>query len=174
MNAIRWIGAVLLVGAGSLWGYVTAEALKRRPEQLSSFQRSLELVKSEVGYGLVALSTAWERASRQEDGPVGETFRQAALLLNTGEVESAQRAWELGLQSQVANLVLCREDLEVLRGLGPVLMLMSSQEQCRHLELICTRLRMLESAAIKHATRYAQLTLNLGILGALALTIVLL
>lgn len=174
MNLVRLLGAVLLIGAGSTWGYVTAEQIKRRPEQLSAFQRSLELVKSEVGYGLVSLATAWQRAARQGDGPVGETFRQAASWLEKGEVDSAHLAWERGLESQLSKLALREEDLEILRGLGPVLMLMSSEEQCRHLDLICTRLRVLEADGREQATRYAQLTLHLGILGAIALTIVLL
>jgi len=174
MNMIRLVGAVLLIGAGSAWGYAAAGQLKRRPQQLSAFQRSLELVKSEVGYGLTSLATAWERAAGQGDGPVSQAFRHAASWLQKGEVESAQRAWERGLNSQLKQLALHEEDLDILRGLGPVLMLMSSHEQCQHLDLICTRLRAQEASARERERRYAHLTLHLGILGALALTIVLL
>lgn len=171
---MRLAGALLLVGAGSAMGYAVSERYRQRPRELQQLQRALELLITEISYAVTPLPRALARAGAGATSPVRDVFAGAAERLASQGPAGADEAWTAALEDNSSALAMSPRDLEVARDLAAVLPLASAREQVRHLELLCRRLAQHEAAARADELRYARLAQQLGVLGALAIAIVLL
>ncbi|MEW6523115.1 MAG: hypothetical protein AB1445_06010 [Bacillota bacterium] len=174
MLLLKLAGAVLVVGAGAALGHAVSQRYRQRPRELQQFQRALELLVTEISYAVSPLPHALGRAGVGTTYPVREVFSGAASRLASGGLVTAGDGWTAALDAATPALSLNAADLEIIRSLGAVFSMPGAREQVRHLELACRRLAQHESAARADESRYARLALQLGVLGALALTIVLL
>lgn len=149
-----------------------AGRLAQRIRDLESLTRGLDLLVTEIGQGLVPLPGALVRASGGMKGPTAALFRAAAHSIQEEQMP-VQSAWEKALLEALPLSALYPGDVEVLRSLGTVLGRSLSQDQIRHLELSRKRLESAAQLAQREADKGARLRVYLGILGAVALVIVL-
>jgi len=171
---LKVTGAALVMAAGAVLGLNASRQYRLRPRQLDQFSRAVELLATEIAYALMPLPEALQQAARVGGLPVAAVFAHAAALLAAGEASNADEGWRRALAMHGPALALNVDDLGILEGLGAVFALPSAREQRHHLELTVRRLAHQEQVARREEVRYAGLAVQLGVLGALALTIVLL
>jgi len=171
---IRLAGAVMVVAAGAAMGHAVCQRYRQRPRELQQLQRALELLTTEISYAVTPLPRALSRAGEGATSPIKELFSGASDRLVRGGSMVAGEAWTAALEALAPTMAMSLSDLGIARDLAAVFSMASAREQVRHLELLLRRLAQQEAAARVDESRYARLALQLGVLGALAITIVLL
>lgn len=114
---VKLVGAVLLISAGSLGGFIWAEKLSDRCELLKEWIRILDVFQTEIYYQGRLLPEIFRRiAEISTDFHLGEAFRKMAVKLSFGSGSGVAEVWEQLVWAR-SNL-LSAADLTVLLELG--------------------------------------------------------
>ncbi len=170
--AMKVLGSALILVAGFLLGISCSSRLAARCRELDSLDRALLHLEIEISYGLTPLPRALLVSGEVAGGFVGRVFSKASELVGRrgGMVpsEALQEALAgAGLRAlgPEARSVI----LEMAAGLGTS----GRSEQIALIEATRQRIRSLKESAADDATRYGKLYRYLGILGAVALVLLL-
>lgn len=150
---------------------VVGERYARRPRELAALRVALQVLLSEIDYGLTPLPAALERAARAAGGEVAAFLEDAARRLSARRDAGAQDALREALAR--ADLALAAADRDVLLALGAALGTSGREDQVRHLMLALRRLELAEDEARREGERGQRLARWLGVLGSLALVLLL-
>jgi stage III sporulation protein AB len=168
------VGSLVVVLSCSFLGFILSRDCSRRPQQLRELQTLLQMFENQINYLSDVLIEAFERVSRVGNSETGSIFGRAAEILGNEGAQSAASAWEQAVRQGIRRTALNREDEEVLIGFGKMLGSTDLDGQIKNIRLTMEALRMQEKKAeesrIKNETMYK----SLGILGGIAVVIVLL
>lgn len=162
---MKAIGALVVVAAAALLGHLAASERERRVRELGGLLYGLELLETEVVYGLTVLPVALERAARASLG-AGVLFLTAARALRAGK--SASAAWNEGIRALLARSALKSGDVAPLIYLGGTIGISSADDQSRHLGLARRQIEALLEAERGRLPQAARLARALGLCGGLA------
>lgn len=168
--ALKALGAGLVLASGLGMGLALAERYARRPAELAALRVALQVLVTEIDYGLTPLPAALRRAGLAAGGPVGQAIAEAGRRLAERRALTAREALEGALAA--ADLALSREDQGVLLALAAVLGASGRQDQLRHLNLALRRLELAEEEARRDGERRRRLAWSLSVLGALAVVLI--
>ena len=127
---IKWIGAILIVGAFSASGISGSLQLARRAKGLSDMLWALQTMKSEILFQLTPLPELCAYLARQAAGETGAFFAGVSeTLLREGE-DGFYAAWRKN-EGRLSSLD--RDDLELLAETARVLGRYSAEEQAESL-----------------------------------------
>lgn len=174
MAICKLIGLAAVVLSATIAGNVVAAGYGARTRQLGQLRVGLHLLRSEVIYALGALPGALDRVAAGVSPPVAGIFRQAAALLRSREGVSAGEAWDRSVLAAFSQTALSAGDLEVVRALTGYLGQTDRDDQQRHLGLAVERLKVREDEARSDQQASERMWRYLGLLGGLALGLVLL
>lgn len=144
---IKIIGALFLIMALGIVGLVIAGNYSLRPQQIRYMQHGLQMLETEMLYGLTPLPIALKRVGKKLPHPIHQLFFRTADLLVNGEGITAGEAWEEALSELSEESALLPEDLDVLLYFGQSLGGSDREEQSKNLKLVQEHLKVLERKA---------------------------
>jgi stage III sporulation protein AB len=95
---LKLLGAVLVIGAAAIFGFVQATHYARRPRQIRQFIGALQRMETEIIYALTPLPEALIILSRQCSEPFSSMFRQVAERLSGQQGRSTREIWRDAVQ----------------------------------------------------------------------------
>lgn len=169
---LKLAGALLLVGAGTLLGWLNARRLADRPAQIRRLVRLLSQLETEISYGYTPLPEALGRIGRQASEPLGSLFREAARGLEREELAAAD-AWQSALDRTWGMTAMKSGEREIMAALGRTLGRTDRDDQVRHLRLAVKQLEALEPEAAEEQRKYEKMWKSLGLLGGALVAVIL-
>lgn len=153
-------------------GYQAAGVLRQRCSDLASLARGLEVLATEIGYGAVPLGPALERAAAAVGGSVGRLLAAAGNSVAGGSPPG--EALQAAITAVGSETGLLPEDQALLLTLTPVLGQSGRSDQLRHLARLQAELSAARTSAQDRATRFEPVCRYGGLLGGLAVWLLLL
>ena len=154
---VRWMlillklsGLAMMFCSFNLVGAAAAFRVEQRPRELRGVIRGLEILQTEVSYGLTRLAPALGRVAEAfDDGALPKVqrfFHRVCQGLQASpefdrDAATAREAWRGSLEALGRDGCLSARDLTVLRGLGDTLGASGSSDQVRHLQSAIQALR---------------------------------
>lgn len=168
------IGGLIILGASILLGNILANDCSRRPRNLRELQAMLQMLENEITYMSSLLSDAFAKIHETGHDDVKRIFGRAAHILKNDEGIHAAAAWEKAVREEACYTGLTREDIEILISFGSMLGNSDTEGQVNNIRLVLTQLRIQEQKAEELRKKNEAMFRKLGILGGLALIIILL
>ncbi|AJY77265.1 stage III sporulation protein SpoIIIAB [Paenibacillus beijingensis] len=169
---VKWIGAILILAAGTMIGFLQAARFAERPRQLRQLAHALQRLETEIGYGYTPLPEALRRTAGHVPAPVASILSGAAERLLAPEGPAFRECWEESVRSCWPQTAMRSGEQAVLLRLGSALGLSDREDQIKHLRLAMLQLKAEEDAAKDDQARYEKMSKSLGILVA-ALVVIL-
>lgn len=170
---LKMSGAVLIVAATSWIGLETAQGFQRRPRQLRDLQSSLQMLETEISYTQTPLPKALEKIARSIKGCVGDFFFIIRNRLINTPGTTLGEAWHKGMEYLQEHSALTASDQQILHNFATTLGISDRQDQVKHLKLVMAQLAAAEIKAWDEKAKNARMFKTLGILGGLAIVILL-
>jgi stage III sporulation protein AB len=170
----KWIAAAAIVGISSLIGMEMAKGYVLRTRELQEIIGVLTRLDTEIHHYATRLPEALQRSGCITSGPVGRLFDRTSELLVGQMLSGVREAWRTALSEAGAALHLDQEDLEILARLGDQLGSSDREGQRRYIHLTLQQLAVQEEKAQALRQKYERMYKSLGVLGGLALAILLL
>jgi stage III sporulation protein AB len=169
---IKIIGGILVVAATSWIGLETARRFQRRPRQLREMQSGLQMLETEISYVLTPLPKALEKIAQSIEGHTGDFFGvvKNQIINNPGAI---REAWGKGMDYLGEHCALTDCDQNILRNFGTTLGKSDRQDQVKHLKLAMAQLATAETNAWEEKAKNERMFKALGLLGGLAIVILL-
>lgn len=95
---IKAAGAVLVLIAGTLIGFMQAARFARRPKQLRELAHGLQRLETEIGYGYTPLPEALRRVASQTSEPLASMLLSPADAIESGRSADFQAGWEASIK----------------------------------------------------------------------------
>lgn len=144
---LKVIGAFMIISASGIVGLVIARNYSLRPQQIRYLQSGMQMLETEILYGLTPLPLAMERVGRRLPKPISLLFLHTAKLLVAEGDYTAGEAWEKALLILEEESALIGEDLDTLKYFGQSLGGSDKDEQSKNLTLIKEHLKNLAQKA---------------------------
>ncbi len=171
---IQLAGAVLVLLAGTLIGYVQAARLASRPKQIRQLIHALQRLETEIGYGQTPLPEALARLSGAVQPPLAGLFAEIAKRLDEPNGPTVKQIWEQVLAGGWSATDMKAPEREALSRLGSTLGSSERNDQLKHVRLAMHQLQAEEASARDEQQRFEKMSRSLGALGAALVVIVLL
>jgi stage III sporulation protein AB len=169
---IKIIGAVVILGSTSIIGFSLARDCSKRPGILRELQAALQMLENEICYMSNLLSDAFMRIYKASNTDAAILFKDAADRLNLLGT-TAYEAWETAVNDQYARLSLKKEDKAILLNFGKMLGNSDLDGQISNIRLTASQLKLQELKAEETRKKNEKMYRSLGVLGGLALIIIL-
>ncbi|NMA34407.1 MAG: stage III sporulation protein AB [Clostridiaceae bacterium] len=166
------IGSLVVLLSSSFLGYIMSRDCSKRPQQLRRMQNLLQMFENQITYLSDVLAEVFERIGRA-GGETGIFFITAVELLKKGQASSASEAWEKAVKKCIRMTALNKEDEQVLLSFGRSLGNTDLDGQIRNIRLTLGQLAMQERKAEENRKKNESMYRSLGILGGMAVVIVL-
>lgn len=168
---VKLIGSAIILFSASMVGWQIGKYYAHRPVQLRALLLALQLLETEIVYGLTPLHRAFVKIGRRVTQEIGIIFQKAAEHLQAEEGLSTQACLQKAVDQNWSATSLRKEEREVLVSLGYVLGSSDRDDQQKHLRLAITHLRGLEEEARADQSKYEKMYKSLGFLGGLLVVI---
>ncbi|GED29562.1 MULTISPECIES: stage III sporulation protein SpoIIIAB [Brevibacillus] len=168
---VKLIGAVLILFSASMVGWQIGRYYAYRPIQLRALLVALQMLETEIVYGLTPLHRAFVKVGNRVNEEVGKMFVFAAELLVTEKAHSAEDSLRQAMSRHWSQTALRKQEGDVLASLSQVLGSSDREDQQKHLRLAVTHLRGLEEEARVEQAKYEKMYKSLGFLGGLLVVI---
>ncbi len=170
---LKLVGATLIIGMTSLWGFRVAARYSRRPQELRALQTALAVLTTEVEYGATPMPEALRQSAQAAGQPVRRLLLDTVQRLESGGGITPGEALQDALASFGPESHLSAGDLTILQALTAVLGASDRRDQVRHLRLALERLIGAEAQASEERQRYERMYKYVGVLSGLALVLIL-
>ncbi|HZG76017.1 MAG TPA: stage III sporulation protein SpoIIIAB [Paenibacillus sp.] len=170
---LKWIGATMILAAGTAYGFAQASRYARRPKELRLLGAALGTLESEIVYGLSPLPEALKRVASATQPPISRLFEDAAERMADARTErTAGDCWKEAVHAAWPRTSLQGAEKSSLLALAPTLGMTDRDDQAKHLRLAIAQLRTEEETAREEQARYGKMWRSLGALSA-ALVVIL-
>ncbi|WKB36990.1 stage III sporulation protein SpoIIIAB [Terrilactibacillus sp. S3-3] len=169
---IRIIGAILIITASTMIGYLISRKYRDRPKQLRQWRSALQSLEAEIVYGLAPIEDVARHLSEQLPRPLSLFFAYLSERLEAGE-GSLEAIWEESVQQFWPNTALGAGEKEVLLQFGTTLGKQDAGNQKKHIRLALSHLEREELEAREAQTRYEKMAKSLGFLAGVLIVLLL-
>ncbi|HEX3033403.1 MAG TPA: stage III sporulation protein AB [Bacillota bacterium] len=170
---LKIVGSVLVIMACTLAGRGVARTYAERPRQLRYWQSALLELEAEIVYGAVPLSQALSRLKVRGDPLVAGFYEQVVTELTGSRGATMGEVWHKVLQRWQEKTCLTSDDVDILATLGKALGTSDRQQQQKHLLLAREQLALEEAKAWDTAARTVKPWNYFGLLGGMAIVLIL-
>lgn len=170
---LKVVGSIAVLGASTFLGYSLAGDFAKRPQQLRELQSMLQMLENEIAFMSNLLREALHKTGENSKGAAAIFFKEASALLENGSM-GASEAWSKAVTGSMGRTSLNQEDQDILITFGKMLGSSDYEGQIKNIRLTITQLQVQESKAEAQRKKNESLYRNLGIMGGLALVIILL
>lgn len=162
---LKFAGAVLILAAAAMFGFVQALHYARRPRQIRQMIGALQRMETEIVYALTPLPEAMLSLSRQLSEPLSSLFRMTADRLKaSGGAASTREIWQQSVREAWRVSSMKQPEQEIVLQLGAVLGVTDRADQVKHLRLAVSQLQTEEQESREEQRRYETMWKSLGIL----------
>jgi stage III sporulation protein AB len=166
-------GSVIVVLSCAFLGLVMSADIRKRPQQLRELQGMLQMFENQICYLSDVLTEAFERICRVSSSETGIFFRSTIENLNEEKSANASEAWRRAVTQNIKKTALNKEDEEVLLDFGKMLGSSDLEGQIKNIRLTQTKLSIQEKKAEDSRCKNEKMYKSLGLLGGIAVVIVL-
>ena len=170
---LKIIGSAVVVATTSILGYALSINYKRRPAELRELQGLLQMLENEIGYLSNLLVDAFEKISRSSRSKTVIFFNAAAENLKSCSSIGASNAWEKAVRDNIETTSLNKEDEEILVSFGKMLGISDVEGQIKNIRLLQSQLKLQEQKAEESRQKNERMYKSLGVLGGIAIVIML-
>lgn len=170
-DMLKLFGAMLILLAGTLFGFYQALLLARRPRQIADLIRSLQRLETEILFGFTPLPEALVLTAGAGQGPVSALFRAAGDELSQSGGRSVQQIWQSVITGHWRSTSMKPQERDTLLQLGTTLGLTDRDDQIKHIRLTVKQLEGEERIARDEQQRYERMWKSLGVLMGLLVVI---
>lgn len=156
-----------MVLSSGFCGLSVAGNYQRRPKELRSLRAALQMLETEVSYGVTLLPEALRQVSGRCDQATAVLFSETAAQLSTMSGMTAAEAWDKALRKYYPGTALKPGDLAILRNLGASLGISDREDQIKHLHLAMEQIDSETVRADDESVRNVKLWRYLGFMGGL-------
>lgn len=118
---VKTLGAVLIVLASTLTGFVIAESLRKRLLQLKELQGALIQLQNEIFYTRTPLPEACSSVACKSKYPINKMFERVSDSLINNKSDSVYDAFISTLSVEEEGLCVTKEDKEIILDLAKAL-----------------------------------------------------
>jgi stage III sporulation protein AB len=138
---VKFMGALLVIGAGFLAGLCFSQRLTERCRLLKIWFHSLEIMKAEIHYQNKLLPEVFQRVALLIGDPCFQAvFKELAGLVEFGSGAELSEVWSKTI-AQTGSLSLTKSDYVALHELGNYLGSTDREDQCERIKLCQSRLQ---------------------------------
>lgn len=172
MPMIRLLGAVLLILASSLYGWMQAKELNERKSELNYISRLIAAIKSEVSFQRSSLGEIFLKLSEKSRLPYQDILCGIYQGME-GNRKSFEVMWQEALERMEAETCLKKEDIQYLMELTGLAKAMDSRYREEIFEQVHKELeeqkKHLENEYRQKGKVYCCMGITIGILGVIIL-----
>lgn len=169
---IKILGSLLIVLSGSLLGFLGSLKFAFRVNQLNELIQVLEIIKVEISFKK-SLPDIFEELANKQNFKVSKIFNNVSKQLKENSYIDLENAWNLALFESMHETCLKKEDLEIIENLTIMIEKSDLECQVRNINYLIEKLKNKEKEAILLKTKNGKLLRAGGVLGSLALVIIL-
>jgi len=162
---IKLIGALLIIGASTMYGFYRASSYAERPRQIRQLIHAVNRLATEISYGSTPLPDALDKLSHQLHRPLDRMFQEAAIRLRRERNATVRQVWQETVDRYWALTAMKSPEKEAFIELGSTLGVSDRENQLKFLELAKHQLQHEEAAAREEQMRFEKLSRTLGVLG---------
>ena len=170
----KFAGSVIVILSCTFLGFVLSNDCRKRPQQLRELQSLLQMFENQIVYLSDVISEAFERINRVGHSETCIFFSKTIEILREGRIISASEAWEKAVRENIKKTSLNLEDEEVIVAFGKILGSSDLEGQVKNIRLTLGQLKLQEEKAEDSRKNNEKMYRSLGILGGIAVVIVLL
>lgn len=167
----KLFGAVLIIVAGTLAGWMKARQFANRPEQIRRLIQALKRLETEITYGFTPLPDALRRIGNQNQGPIRSILLRAADGMDGQEALTAQESVHKAIQEEWKYTAMRPSERDVLYQLAYSLGTSDRRDQLNHIETAVRQLEAEESSARDEQSKYEKMFRSLGMLSSALIVI---
>ncbi|NLL04529.1 MAG: stage III sporulation protein AB [Clostridiaceae bacterium] len=168
---LKIVGSLIVLVSCSLLGYSHAKTYAKRPEELKVFQTLLQIFENEISFLSNILEEAFLKVCSCTDSSVGIFFE--ATVKNLEEGFCACEAWTKAVEENITKTNLNTEDRSIIISFGKMLGSSDLEGQIKNIRLTVSQLKIQEQKAEELKDKNESMFKNLGVLGGLAIIILL-
>lgn len=161
---IKIVGAVMVIFAAALAGWIRSREYARRPNQIRRTILALKRLETEIMYGFTPLPDALMRIGEQSGEPIQLIFNEAAQWMNTPHNHTAQESMQMAIQSSWKFTAMKNAEKDVLHQLSFTLGTSDRKDQLGHIATAVRQLESEEEIAREEQNRYEKMCKSLGVL----------
>lgn len=169
----KLLGSIVVLFSSGFLGYVLSTDCKKRPQQLRELQGLLQIFENRISYLADIVTEAFDKIYSCTRSEAAIFFLAASEKLKADRGTGAAAAWEAAVRENIKKTSLNREDEEILAAFGKMLGSSDLEGQVKNIRLTVNQLRMQEEKAEQARIKNEGMYRSLGILGGLAVVIVL-
>ncbi len=167
------LGAILILIATSSMGALGGMRLSSRVRELEKLRNDFVFLEMEINYNATPLPQILKRLKSMNTESLNSLWDKLLDVLNRGEGLLAEEAWQIALDNFRQRSSLNREDILILKDFGPGFGSTNRQEQLKKFKLIQELLRIRQQEALADKHKNQRMWRSMGLLGGLALIILL-
>lgn len=167
------IGGVIIILASTMAGAVVAHGYSARVEQLRALQCCFRIFENEVVFMSNPICQAFMNIYHTQNNQIGCIFKNTADNLCSKKGLTACEAWEASIRQNIESTSLNKEDKAVLTDFGNMLGCSDRNGQVSNINMTIEKLKLQESKAEEKRKKFGSMYRKLGILGGLAIVILL-
>ncbi|MBP1989051.1 stage III sporulation protein SpoIIIAB [Paenibacillus eucommiae] len=161
---LKFIGAICILGAAAMLGFVQALHYARRPKQIRQMIGALQRMETEIIYALTPLPEAFATLGRQTAEPLSTLFKATSEGLQSSAGHSTRDVWQLAVKETWQRSSMKQSEQEIVLQLGHVLGMSDRNDQVKHLRLAVSQLQAEEADSRDEQQRYEKMWKSLGLL----------
>ncbi|MCX7710352.1 MAG: stage III sporulation protein SpoIIIAB [Clostridia bacterium] len=170
---LKIVGSLMVICASSLMGYVFARDCARRPNELRTLQGLLQMFETEISYMSNIITEAFHNISNTSSSKVSVFFSATVKNLMGNPAMNACEAWEKSVNENIKMTALNNEDKNILMSFGKMLGNSDLEGQQKNIRLAISQLKLQEQKAEENRKRNESMFKSLGVLGGIAIVIIL-
>jgi stage III sporulation protein AB len=170
---LKIIGSIIVIFSSSFLGYVLSRDCSRRPGELRELQGLLQMFENEISYLSSYISDAFERISKRSTADATVFFSDTVCRLKEDNSLNASEAWERAVTENIKRTSLNKEDEAILVSFGKMLGNSDIEGQIKNIRLAISHLKNQEHKAEEIKAKNEKMIRSLGILGGLAIVVIL-
>jgi stage III sporulation protein AB len=171
---IKIINSCVIILFSTLIGLELAKKYIVRTRELSAIQGALSRLETEILHYASSLPEALVRIGKSVGGGTGKLFCLTGQTLLDKKKYTVAETWSSSLEQLKTTLCLEQEDIDILKRFGDQLGSSDKEGQVRFIRLTLLQLHEEEKKARAIREKYNKMYQSLGLLGGIALAILLL
>lgn len=160
---MKMLGALLVMAASTMAGWVYSTLLKKRVNLLSALIQCFQWLETEIGYGSAPLGEAFTRIGTRIQEEVKLIFSAFTAELNGTAGLTADEAWQKSIRQNREELPLKAEDWALLTDFGRTLGTTDREHQVSAIRQTLERLKYQAAEAEEEYKKNERLYRYLGI-----------
>lgn len=160
---MKWIGALLLIGATTLTGFLLSVKYTERPKQIRMLIHCLQIIEAEMMYNQPPLNKLFFIVSEKVDEPFKHFLNRLATKLEQN-VNDFYRLWEREVNDLMKRSSFKKSDINIINQFGKSLGQYNISEQQKQIQLTMNYLNQELEEAIDERDKYEKLTKSIGFL----------